>query len=223
MAQEPTPQHERAGSGQRPAWLLPAVLGGAVVVVAAIVVGVLVLRPHEEAAPVTPSVVVTTVVAPVPTTTIAPVARETQTAFTSTLPGTVLQYALASSAPNDDWQAAGALEGWEDTYTDGGSGRVTVASGQWATPDEATAFAAQLVGGLPTVAPSPAPTDTATPALPALPTSGTVDAGGASVGTFTIVDAGGGVGIAVWTNGTAVFQLSAPVDEIVGLYAAYPL
>ena len=48
-------------------------------------------------------------------------------------------------------------------------------------------------------------------------------AGGAPTGTYTIADAGDGTGVAVWTNGTAVFRLVAPLADILNAYAAYPL
>ena len=75
----------------------------------------------------------------------------------------MLQYALATSAPDAEWQAAGALEAYTETYTDGGSGTVTVRAGQWETPAEATAFAASLVAAVP---PAPAPDPSASPTGP---------------------------------------------------------
>ena len=217
MAESVGPQHGR-GEG-RPAWVLPVALGAAVVVVAGIVTAVLLSRNDDSAAPaVTPTTVVTTIVAPVPTPTVAPAARETTTAFTAVLPASVLQYAYASSQPATDWLAAGALEAWADTYTDGGSGTLTVQAGQFATTDEATAFAANLVGTLPSAAPSPAATG-----APALPQTGQVAAAGTVTGSYTIVDGGDGTGIAVWSNGTGVFRLVAPLAEILNAYGAYPL
>jgi hypothetical protein len=83
-----------------------------------------------------------------------------------------------------------------------------------------TAFAASLVAAFPAPA---APDPSASPTGPALPQSGEVTAGGAAAGTFSIADAGDGNGIAVWTNGTTVFQATAPVAQIVDLYNAFPL
>ncbi len=218
MAEGVGPQHGR-GEGGRPAWLLPVALGAAVVVVAGIVVAVLLSRQDDTAAaPPTPTTVVTTVVAPVPTPTVTPAARATTTTFTAALPASVLQYAYASSQPATVWQAAGALEAWADTYTDGGTGTLTVQAGQFETADAATAFAATLVAALPTAAPSPAATGT-----PALPQTGQVTVGGTAVGSYTIVDAGDGTGIAVWSNGTAVFRLVAPLADVVNAYGAFPL
>lgn len=229
MVQEPPPQHERADAGRRPAWLLPTILGAAVVVVAAIVVVVLTTR-GDSGPSASPSASVTTVVAPPPTPNVEPVARETQTPFTSALPATLLQYALASSAADTDWQGAGAVEAWSDTYTDGGSGTLTVQAGQWATPDEATAFAARVVAGLPAAPPaSPSSSISATPSAtgdeagPTLPQTGDVLVGGTPAGTYTIVDAGDGTGVAVWTNGASVFRLVAPLADVVDAWASYPL
>ena len=42
-------------------------------------------------------------------------------------------------------------------------------------------------------------------------------------GTYTIADAGDGTGVAVWVNGTTVFQATAPVADIVDVYNAFPL
>ena len=100
----------------------------------------------------------------------------------------------------------------------GGSGTLTVQAGQFATTDEATAFAANLVGTLPSAAPSPAATG-----APALPQTGQVAAAGTVTGSYTIVDGGDGTGIAVWSNGTGVFRLVAPLAEILNAYGAYPL
>ena len=218
MAEGVGPQHGR-NEGGRPAWLLPVALGAAVVVVAGIVVAVVLSQHDDTAAAPEPTTVVTTVVLPVPTPSIAASPRATTTEFTAVLPATVLQYAYASSEPGTDWQAAGALEAWTDTYTDGGTGTLTVQAGQFPTADEATAFAATLTAALPTAAPSPSATGTA----PALPQTGQVAVAGTATGAYTIVDGGDGTGIAVWTNGTAVFRLVAPLADVLNAYGAYPL
>ncbi|WP_426594110.1 hypothetical protein ACPPVS_01215 [Cellulomonas sp. McL0617] len=205
-------------SKRRPGWLVPAIIGVVVLVVAAVIIGIVSSNKGSDAA--APPAVASTILLPSPTPTIDPVARTATTAFATALPTSLLQYALASSADNPTWTAGGAIEAYTETYTDGGSGTVTVNAGQWETPAEATAFAATLTAALP-AAPSPAPTATA--AASSLPQSGDVTAAGAPVGTYTIADAGGGNGVAVWTNGTTVFQLTGPVADIVNLYAAYPL
>ncbi len=218
MAEGTGPQHGRGGGG-RSGWLLPVALAVAVVVVAAVVVGVVVSRPHEAATAATaPAPVVTTVTLPVPTPTVQPSARATRTAFTAALPATVLQYAYVSSQPASDWLAGGALEAWTDTYSDGGTGTLTVQAAQFPTAAAATAFAATLTAALPTAAPSPAATGG-----PTLPKTGQVTAAGAVAGSYTIVDGGKGTGVAVWTNGTAVFRMVAPLADIVNAYGAYPV
>ena len=40
---------------------------------------------------------------------------------------------------------------------------------------------------------------------------------------YSIADAGDGTGVAVWVNGTTVFQATAPVADIVDFYNAFPL
>jgi hypothetical protein len=218
MAKGTRPQHGR-GEGGRSAWLLPVAVGAGVVAVGGIAVGVFLNRPAPAPASAPqPTVVVTTVVAPGPPPTVHPSARATVTALTAVLPASVLQYAYASSQPTTDWQAAGTLEAWTDTYTDGGTGTLTVQAGQFPTADQATAFAASLVAALPTAAPTPAATD-----APALPKSGQVAGGGTVTGSYTIVDGGNGTGVAVWTNGTTVFRMVAPLGDILNAYAAYPL
>jgi len=221
MADGVGPQHGRGGRG-RSGWLLPLALGVGVLVVAAIVVGIVVSRHHGGTTAATqPAPVVTTVTAPVPTPTVQPSARATGSAFTAALPASVLQYAYVSSTPATDWLAAGALEAWTDTYSDGGTGKLTVQAGQFPTADAAKAFAATLTAALPTAAPSPAAT--AATGAPTLPKTGQVSAGGTVTGSYTIVDGGDGTGIAVWSNGTGVFRLVAPLADVVNAYGAYPL
>ncbi|HEY0119255.1 MAG TPA: hypothetical protein VGC04_10775 [Cellulomonas sp.] len=244
MADDVGPQHGRGERGGRPAWVLPVAIGAAVVVVAGIVVGVVLSRSDEVAAPpaTAPAPVVTTIVLPVPTPDVAPSTRATTTDFTALLPASVLQFAYASSQPATDWQAAGALEASADTYTDGGTGKLTVQAGQFPTADAATAFAATLVAALPSAAPSttpstapsaapstapgPAPSTGPSPAATgasALPRTGSVVVSGATTGSYTIVDGGDGTGVAVWTNGTAVFRMVAPLADVINAYGAYPL
>jgi len=202
----------------RPVWLIPAIIGVVVLVVAAVIIGIVNSKGSDDTA--APPAVASTVLLPSPTPTVAPVARTATSAFATALPASVMQYALATSAENPAWTTAGAIEAYTETYTDGGTGSVTVNAGQWETPAEATTFAATLA------APAPAaanPTATADPGAPKLPQSGDVTAAGATVGTYTISDLGNGTGTAVWTNGTTVFQVTAPVADIVDFYSAYPL
>lgn len=220
------------GTSGRPAWLLPAAIGGAVLVVVAVVVGVLVNRGGAGESP-TPAA--STVVAPVPTPAVQPAARPATTAFASALPTSVLQYALESSQDDAEWIAAGALEAYAETLTDGSGGTVTVRAAQLETPQEATALLQQLAASLPaapapadpSAAPDPsasaAPEDAPEDAPADLPQTGEVTVAGAPVGTFSVVDAGDGTGVALWQNGTAVFRLTAPLAEVLDCYKAYGL
>lgn len=201
---------------QRPRWLIPAIVGAVVVVIVAVVA--IVLTGRGDGAPAaTPT---TTVVVPSPTPTVEPAARTATTPFAAVLPTTVLQYALATSADDPEWVAAGALEAYTETFTDGGSGSLTVRAGQWESVDEANAQVAALIAALP-AAEAPTAEATEDADTPALPASGDVQVGGTAVGTYTIVDAGDGTGIAVWNNATAVFQVTGPVADIADVFAAF--
>lgn len=203
---------------KRPAWLLPAIIGVVILVVVALILAIVNSNGSDEA----PPPVASTVVAESPTPTVEPVARTATTAFATALPASVLQYALATSADDPEWIAAGALEAYTETYTDGAAGTATVNAGQWETAPEATAFAESLVAALP-AAPAPEPSASAEPGAQTFPQTGEVTAGGEAVGTYTIADVGDGNGVAVWTNGTSVFQVTAPLADIVDFYSAYPL
>ncbi|WP_456845581.1 hypothetical protein [Cellulomonas sp. P5_C6] len=215
-----TPVDQEPPASSRPRWLIPVIIGVVVLIAAAVIIAI-VTGSKGDSTDTPPPAAASTVLLPSPTPTVAAVARPATTAFAAALPTTVLQYALATSAPDAEWQAAGALEAYTETYTDGGSGTVTVRSGQWETPEEATAFAATLVAAFP--AAPPAPSASASPAGPTLPQSGDVTAGGAKAGTYSIADAGDGTGIAVWTNGSAVFQATVPLADVVDFYNAFPL
>ncbi len=216
-----TPPAGPEGGSGRPRWLVPAIIGAVVVVVAGIVIGILVTRGGDEP---TPGAAASTVLLPSPTPTIEPVARTATTSFAAALPVSVLQYALASSATDEEWLAAGAVEAYTEAYSDGAGGEVTVRAGQWETPEEAVAYAATLVAALPAAPAADAgATATATAGTSDLPQTGEVLVGGAPAGTFTIVDAGDGTGVAVWTNGSSVFRVVAPVEDVADVYAAFPL
>ncbi|WP_258724442.1 hypothetical protein [Cellulomonas sp. NS3] len=194
----------------------------AVVVVGGVLIAVLTGGDDEPGA--APAAETVTLAPPTPTA--QPVARASTTAFAAALPPSVLQYALASSGPEDAWTAAGALEAYTETYSDGGTAQVVVQSGQWETPEEAAAQLAALATGLPAGIPADAsasPSPGATTAPAPLPQTGEVVVDGQPVGTFTIVDAGDGSGIALWSNGTTVFRATAPVEQIRDVYAAFPL
>ncbi|MFC0644310.1 hypothetical protein [Cellulomonas phragmiteti] len=209
----------------RPAWLLPVAIGVGVLVVVGVVVGVLATRGGSDGD--APAPAASTVLVPPPTPGVEPATRTATSAFASVLPTTVLQYALESSQDDAEWVAAGALEAYTETFTDGDGGTLTVRAAQLETAQEATALLERLTAALPPTAPDTgAPTSTASAeddAADQLPSTGDVMVAGAAVGTFTVVDAGDGTGIAVWQNGTAVFQLTAPLDDVVDAYAAYGL
>ena len=213
-------------------------------VVAAVVLGIVLANRGSDSASGEP-VVATTIRLPSPTPAIEPVAREATTPFASALPASVLQYALASSAADESWVSAGALEAYTESFTDGGSLTATVQSGQWATPDEARAYTEALVAELPTAEAAvegPAEELGATPTADAssgvdattragapasgrdaLPQTGAVRVGDERVGTYTAVALGDGTGVVVWRNGTAVFRVQAPVDDVLDFYRAFPL
>jgi hypothetical protein len=170
------------------------------------------------------------VVLPSPTATAAPVARAATTPFATALPVTVLQYALQTSAEDAGWLALNAVEAYTETYTDGAAGTVTVQAGQWETPAEAAAVLTSLAAALPAVPaaetaadPSADPAATSAAAAPSVLASGEVLVGGQPTGAVTVVDAGDGTGVAVWSNGTTVFRVTGPAADIANLYAAYPL
>lgn len=220
-AEHPNPEHARASS--RPRWLVPMVAAVVVLLAAVVVVAVLVNRGGAE-----PSVppAASTVQLPSPTPTVEPVARDATTPFASALPTSVLQYALASSAANDSWLDAGAVEAYAETYTDGGSGSVEVLAGQFDTPEAAAQFGQGLVtaaGQDDSGDPLPSAAAGSDGTAPSLLDSGDVLVQGASAGSYVVVDRGDGTGVAAWWNGTVVFQVTGPADDIADLYAAYPL
>ena len=104
-----------------------------------------------------------------------------------------------------------------------GIGTVAVQAGQWETPEEAAAFLATLTAALPAAGEAPADGATAAAGGPAVLLQEDVLVAGQPTGTATVVDAGDGTGVAVWSNGTTVFRLTGPAADIRNLYAAYPL
>ncbi len=183
------------------------------------IVTAIVMTLNRGGSPV--AAVTSTTLLPSPTPTVAPAAREKGSAFLDALPSSVLQYAWASVAADEAWRTSGALEAYDVTYTDGGSGTVLVRAGQWRTAAEVTAFQTTLTGQLATKAGSPTAGSTAS-AGPATST-GDVTVGGVTVGTWTIVPQADGAGTVVWSNGTTLFEASGPASELADLYAAYPL
>ncbi|WP_066585902.1 hypothetical protein [Cellulomonas timonensis] len=164
-----------------------------------------------------------TVFLPSPTPTVAPAARTAATPFAAVLPVSVLQYALATSANDEGWLAAGAIEAYTEAYTDGGAGAVTVQAGQWETAEEAAAHAQRLAAELPAADAAPTASADSTAAPVALaPESGDVTVAGAVVGTYAWGPVGAD-GVAVWSNGTTVFRVTGPAESIRDFYSAYPL
>jgi hypothetical protein len=160
----------------------------------------------------TPAAAASTVLVPSPS--IAPVARSATTPFAAALPSSVLQYALASSTDYPTWVTKGAIEAYEEQYSDGAGGTIGLHVGQWPTADEATTVFTALVTGSAGAG--------ATPDSSGLPRTGQVSIGGQNAGSYSIVNNGDGTGTATWTNGTAVFQLTTTVDEVARAYAAFP-
>lgn len=210
----------------RPRWVLPVSIGAGVLLVGGVVAGVLASRSGADEAP---AAVASTVQLPSPTPTIDPVAREATTPFATVLPASLLQYALTGSVSDDQWLASGALEAYVDTYDDGAGAQVVVHAGQWETAEEAAAFGQQVVEALHDTAAQPADepsadaTATAGTGGVAEPRSGDVVVDGQTVGSYVVTDLGDGTSVAVWWNGTTVFQLTGPTADIGNLYAAYPL
>jgi hypothetical protein len=183
------------------------------------IVTAIVMTVHRGGSPA--ATVTSTTPLPSPTPTIAPAAREKGSAFLDALPSSVLQFAWGSVAPDDTWRASGALEAYDVVYTDGGSGKVTVRAGQWRTAAEVGTVRTALVTDLTSkaAAPTSGPTASAAPAG----STGDVTVAGATVGTWTIVPRADGSGTVVWSNGTTLFEATAPTSELANLYAAFPL
>ncbi len=199
-----TPQVPRVPTGRgRPQRLILLVIAVVAVIVA--VAAWLVVGGRD-----TPAATSTTLRVPSPTPTLSPVPRP-ETPFALTLPSTVLQYALVSSADDPDWLAAGALEAYLDELGDGGSGTLVLRAGQWATTEEAAAALAAFTGGA-----APLEGGTLTP-------TGRVFVDDVDVGTYLVADAGDGNATVTWSNSTAVLQLTGPVAEVERAYQAFPL
>ena len=217
------PRSGASGSNRRRTLVIVGIVVGVLVLGGAVTALVLTMNRSS-----TPSATVTsTTQLPSPTPTVAPAAREKGSAFLDALPSSVLQYAWASVAPDEAWRTAGALEAYDVTYTDGGSGTVTVRAGQWRTAAEVTAYQTTLTGQLTAAAGSPTAGSTATAgsttAVGPATSTGDVTVGGVTVGTWTIVPQADGAGTVVWSNGTTLFEASGPASELADLYAAFPL
>jgi hypothetical protein len=169
-----------------------------------------------------------TYTAPVPIPTITAAAREgEQTAFSSALPDSVLNFVQRNIAGIAAWPGSdSALESWRFTYADGlGSDAKTIVvdAGQWS--DELAAeqfFAARL------------------DALAKPLESGDVFVNEVKVGTYALVpsqasanpevaiSADGTVntverGVLYWRNGTVVIRAEGPLASLQQFYAAFPI
>lgn len=179
------------------AWIVAGVA-----LVALIVTAVVVLTSRDTPEPIVldPETVTAT-----PTPGVDPIARTPATAFEEALPDVVLGWAVASDEISEELLRAGALEGRELTYTDGASPATTLTllAGQWATVEAAEARLGAVVAD-------------------ASAESGDVTAGGATVGRYAILG-GTGEATVVWTNGSAVLQLTGPADAVRDAFRGFPL
>ncbi|MCL2467130.1 MAG: hypothetical protein FWF02_05530 [Micrococcales bacterium] len=181
----------------------------AVVAVAAAVGGWLVFSGRDGPADADADTVPRVVERPTPT--IRPVDRPATTEFAARLPDEVLQYALASSTPSEDWMGAGALQAYDEEFTDGGSATFVLRAGQWSTPEAAEEALTQFTDG------AMRPKDATMPA------SGPVTVGSSDVGRYVIADAGEGRAMLTWSNTTAVLQLIGPLAEVEAIYREFPV
>jgi hypothetical protein len=195
---------KRAGGGEpgtrrsrRQLLLLGSVVAVLVVVALALL---LTQRLGGQMEPLT--IETTTVTVPPPTPAEPPIERDTSTALLAALPDAVIGWSVSEQVESAAMTEAGALEGWQLTYT-GSETAVVLQVGQWPTPDEATAAAADLVGEA-----------TATD-------QGEVLVDGAAAGTFTTYEVDGGER-SVWTNATVVLVAEGPVGTTSTFYDAFP-
>lgn len=189
------------GPHRRRNLIIAAVVAGVVIVGGAVAA----LTGAFDAAEPLPTPTASTITLASPTPTLAPIAREPISAFADALPSTVLDLALTAIAPQPTLVAANALEGYRLDYSDGGSVAVALDAGQWETPEEAVAAYAPLAAAAPV-------TET-----------GSVDVGGAPVGSWTFAEAADGTGTMTWTNGTALFRATGPAETVRSFYEAFPL
>ncbi len=189
------------GSNRRRNIIIAAAIGAVVIIGGAVAA----LGGAFDAAEPLPVPTASTITLASPTPTVAPIARQPISAFADALPSTVLDLALTAIAPQPTLVAANALEGYRLDYSDGGSVTVALDAGQWETPEEAAAAYAPIAAAAPV-------TET-----------GSVDVGGAPVGSWTLSEAADGTGALTWTNGTALFHATGPAATVRSLYEAFPL
>lgn len=181
-------------------WIAAGVLAVGVAAVVALLLG------NRGGGPVPEAEVVTL---PVPTPTVSAMERESGTPFYDALPSDVLAFALSASADSPEMLAAGALEGYRMDYTDG-TQQVVLLAGQWPTAEEAdAAYTAMLASVVPE---GSTPDDT-----------GAVEVDGTQVGSYSMITSEDGTSTVLWSNGTAVMELTGPADAVPDLYTAFPL
>ncbi|WP_144019010.1 hypothetical protein [Demequina sp. NBRC 110056] len=160
----------------------------------------LLLAPKNETVELTPPVLVE----PAATATLDPIVIEEPTAFQAAMPGTVGAFAMTELAAVNPQQAGLTVRAAEvdDLVYSDGVAQITLRAIQHYDAEAATAqFEALAADG----------TDRAP-----------VEAGGASVGERATVPGETGDTI-VWRNGTAVFVLAGPAEELEEFYSLFPL
>ncbi|WP_084039144.1 hypothetical protein [Demequina sp. NBRC 110053] len=160
----------------------------------------LLFAPMNEPVALTPPVLVE----PAASATIDPIAIEEPTAFQAAMPATVGAYALtgiATPAPEDAGLEVRAAEVDDLTYSDGTTDLAVRAIQHYDAEDAAAQFEALAATG--------------SERQP-------VEAGGTQVGERASVTGETGDSI-VWSNGTAVFVLTGPADQIEQFYELFPL
>ncbi len=144
----------------------------------------------------------------VPTPTIAPIEPDDGSAFADAQPVAVAEFALTHREPASEWAQLDAMEAYELTFADGEGAdakSITVTAGQWATDEDATRAAADLIKAAGT------PTST-----------GEVKASGRTAGSFAMV-VDGDQATMTWRNATAVIQATGPADRLQDFYENYPM
>lgn len=217
----------------------------AYVVAAAVLVGVVVLvlvllnRPGS-AEELEPEVVTL----PVPTPTIDAIERDEGTPFFESLPSTVLVWALAEYAEDEDLLIAGAVEAYLMTYSDG-ERTLTVQAGQWPTADAADAALEQLLTQAgeaedaaaddaagedaadevtDDAAGDEATDDSATDEGATIePEEGVVEVDGTQVGRYVLRPTADGAGELWWTNQSVLIRIQGPAEDIRDVFAGFPL
>ena len=128
------------------------------------------------------------------------------------MPDTVDAYARVKSAAAKDWTSSKPIEEYALTYSQGGKNTdkdMALHVAQWSTANEAETQYEALVGEL----------------KGTVLAQGSVKVSGANKGSYVVKadDADKNKAIAVWQNGTAVFQVSGDKDAVLTFYHRFPL